>query len=133
MSDIIPPASSPAYGISLDAPEARIGSARLTPELIVSSRAIGDPAIPAAALVPCRGERVRADFTLPSHPRGPGHEWPPDPTIDPEHGVGRFPVALAWSRTSPQQDGVWGFSDEKHHLSPFAAIAANGDKWCTIV
>src|SRR5690349_17234123 len=66
-------------------------------------------AIPAAALVPRIGERVRVDLVAPSHPRGTGLEWPPEAIVDVECGSGRLPLTLAWALAEKSVNWQWVF------------------------
>jgi hypothetical protein len=81
-------------------------------------------AIPAAALVPRLGERVRVDLVAPPHPRGTGKEWPPEAVVDVECGSGRLPLSIAWSLSEKSECWRWRFGEEKFELSPFDALAA---------
>ena len=112
-----------SWGVSLDAPRIWIAQAR-TPQSQTRLIEVLGPWIPAAALLPRWGERVRVDMVSPPHPQGTGSDWPPDAIVDPEMGGGRFPLVLAWPMADRDQQWRWNSGEQESCLSPYDAIAA---------
>lgn len=72
------------------------------------------------------GEPLRFDAWHPTHPRGCGGSGTLESAVQPTGGVGRFPLAAAWSgRRVP--DAAWGWDsipEEPAQVEPIDAVAA---------
>jgi len=87
------------------------------------SMSVGQPAIPASALVPRFGEPlIRADTSWPPHPRGSGQFWPPEAYVDHTSLCGRLPMAYAWELL--QRGKRWEWSDGSDPVDGANAICA---------
>jgi hypothetical protein len=112
-----------SWGVSLDSPRIRVANARAPQSTSRLIEGLG-PWIPAAALLPRLGERVRVDMVSPPHPQGTGAAWPSESMVDPEMGGGRFPLVLAWPMVDRDQSWRWNSADQEISLAPYDAIAA---------
>ena len=86
----------------------------------------GDDLIPPSVLLPrLHGEPPRLEFRWPGHPRGSGGPWPPEASVTPEAGAGRFPLAYAWAMLANQVSQArwhWCRDGREQLLEPAEAI-----------
>jgi hypothetical protein len=124
MTAVATSAADDSWAVSFDAPAATAAHAPPRCPLEANFRLPGAKSIPASAILPRIGERVRLDTTFPPHPRGTGLKWPPEATVDLDFGSGRMPLEFAWLLAEKSKSWRWYFGNEEYELSPYDALAA---------